>query len=752
MRSDRVETEAAAFEASWRHLDEAISDRDDLAACWSSFCDAECVDNVIVLDDDNHGHIDVVADWPAALLTLANKVAMRFATHIVAALNEALIDAAQHVSGLVEAPDPRIYQMPLCKSTSELAAHLAVGGLRGLRPDQVDVVAQFQPYPVAESEKGASRLIRILMCHLARMVAPDRLVDRPRVAVWARTATPEIRVSGVEAPLECESTGDGLLERVRTVGVFKLSESNPGNLWGNPNIAFDMIFNDEPYPEGPDDNLMARSSGLILITREFILAMERSVGGRELLRSRSTSMRSPKSTGRSLWGPVDLEVVPQKAEIEEALAGSDLGLAIHYDVDGNIAMLVRLGATIYFRPIPPALPLDTKVDQGTEAESATLTAASMWGLPDFVMRPQVVRKGTGSREIGDGTIICDGRGLSIQVKSRVGESKDPAREILWVQKKMEEGASQARGTVRLLSTEPVDLLNGRGRSVPCNGAEIAWTGIVIIDHPSPPNIKTTLSSRHGLPIVVLLRRDWDFLFEQLRSVSAVVDYLHRVSRLEPQVLGNEAARYYELAHADETASPGARPRWIIELGGVSFNRPILPKAPANSADTAGHAVFRVILEDIASTDINRDEADRLKVLALIDRFSVTDRAELGRLLLTQLAAVNEVPTDSTMWRLRRVIQDDGTLQLAFGVCSQLTEVHREAFRQWTMLRHQELTEINLTRAAPPPRTVAILLTPRKDGARPWDTTMFAIDGALELDPEVVASATAFWSHDDGATR
>jgi hypothetical protein len=136
---------------------------------------------------------------------------------------------------------------------------------------------------------------------------------------------------------------------------------------------------------------------------------------------------------------------------------------------------------------------------------------------------------------------------------------------------------------------------------------------------------------------------------------------------------------------------------------------------------------------------------------LIDRFSVGDRAELGRLLLTHLDAVTEVAIDSTAWRLRRIIQDDGALQLAFGACSQLTEVHREAFRQWTMLRHHQLTEIKSTREGPIPKTVAVLLTPRYDGERPWDTTMCAIDGKLTLEPEEVASMAAFWSHDDQPT-
>jgi hypothetical protein len=53
---------------------------------------------------------------------------------------------------------------------------------------------------------------------------------------------------------------------------------------------------------------------------------------------------------------------------------------------------------------------------------------------------------------------------------------------------------------------------------------------------------------------VLLRRDWEFLFEQLKSTRAVLGYLERVAG-EAWELGREAARYFRLAQADEAAEP-----------------------------------------------------------------------------------------------------------------------------------------------------------------------------------------------------
>lgn len=748
---DTADLSELAFQAAWDRLDEAAHARDEIGKCWTSLCDTDAFDSAIVIEDDRHGRLDVFADWPGSSLRHANDAALRFAAHVKGAFDEALLVTAQRVSGVIKAADPDAHRMPLCGNVSELAAHVAGGGLRGIRPDQIRMVEQFQPYAVAPQEVGAAELLRVLMRHLAEMVAGSRELDRPRVAVWAHSAAPEIFVDTPGELIRCESTGDGVLERARTVARFTFAASGSPQIQGNPAVAFDLIFNDEPYPVDPDDNLMARSAGLMSAAREFIRSMERSLSGHVSSRSSPRPMSSVvRSADGSPWGQLDLESFPQGSEIETALAGSDLGLALHYDADGNITMLLRSGASTYGRPIPPALPLDPNLIQGTAAEHASLAAAAMWGLPDFVMRPRLIRKGTGWRELGDGTIISGRRGLAIQVKSRESEAHDLARETRWVLKKAAEGARQARGSVRSLRAGPVDLVNGRGRTVRYHGGDMDWVGVVILDHPSSPGVVATPPAAPDLPIVVLLRRDWDFLFDQLRSVSAVVDYVHRVAQQEPQALGREIVRYYELAQADEDASAGPPAAWITELGAQQVTQPILPKAPASSADTTGHTVFRIILEEIAAVEIERAEEERLQTLALIDRFSVGDRADLGRMLLGHLDDVMEAPTDSTMWRFRRVIQDDGTLQLAFGACSQFTELHREAFRQWAMLRHHDFMGLGVAPAGETPKTVAVLLTPRHDGYRPWDTTMIAIHGDLELEPEEVASMRMFWSNLAGA--
>lgn len=246
-----------------------------------------------------------------------------------------------------------------------------------------------------------------------------------------------------------------------------------------------------------------------------------------------------------------------------------------------------------------------------------------------------------------------------------------------------------------------------------------------------------------LATAVILRRDWDFLFDQLRSVSAVVDYLHRVSGEKQQRLGREAERYYELAQADEEAvtRPAA---WATKLGGASFSHPLLPKEPPTAADTTGHTVHRIIMEEIARSELERNESDRLAVLTLIDRVSVGTRAELGRLILSNLDEVMATPPGGSTWKFRRVLQDEGRLHLAFGVCNSFTELHREAFCQWATLRHYDLLHSGLNSDPSVLKTVAVLLTPRYDGPRSWDTTLIAIAGDLELEPSDLAAMRSLW--------
>jgi len=741
---DTTSGRSREFALAWENVDCADAAISDLIECWDELCDADAFSSRIAADPNSgQGQLDVLVDWPKSLLDRANAAACKFALRLKNAFDEALLAAARCVSGVLRPPDPALHQMPLCADPEAFATYLASGAFVGLRPDQIRHVALFQPFEPSENEVGtAIEVIRRAMRHLSAMVDPDRGDNRPRVAVWAHSATPEIAVDAPCHVASLEVERDGVLERVRTVAKFSIAGGRPRGLRGNPNIAFDIIFNDEPWPSDADDNLTKRSRALLAVASEFIRGLERSLSLRSDSRERSVSFRIPIPRSE-FWVPVDLTNSPLAAEISEAFSSPNIGLAAHWDHEGRLTMLVKVGDSIYGRPIPPALSLDPTMVRGYAAEEATLAAASIWGLPDFVLNSVNKRKGSGQRQVGDGTIVTGGKGLAIQIKARQAVSGDPARERAWLLKKASEGARQAAGSVRSLRIGTTTFVNGRGRMIPLDGSKVSWVGAVILDHDAPPDGVIPDLNGVGLPTVAILRRDWEFLFDHLRSVSAVVDYFHRVASDDPRPLGEEPIRYFELAAADEEAAKEGPEPWAHQLGGTSASAPLLPKAPVSSADATGHAVFRVILEDIAEAPFDRDEVDRLHLLSLIDRLPVINRAELGRLLLAHLRDVSQVPVGVTRWRHRRIIQDR-RLHLTFGTCSQFSETHREAFRQWTMLRHQEVVEAGITPEGEMLWTVAVLLTPRFDGYRLWDTTVFAIHGALDLSAGERAAIRAMW--------
>jgi hypothetical protein len=100
-------------------------------------------------------------------------------------------------------------------------------------------------------------------------------------------------------------------------------------------------------------------------------------------------------------------------------------------------------------------------------------------------------------------------------------------------------------------------------------------------------------------VVVVLRRDWEFLFQQLKSTDAVVRYLHRVKDMSPVALGDEAMRYYALASADAVAAPPVFDPRLVPKGARHISTPLRPREPAGHTDQRYHLVIRAVLEDIA---------------------------------------------------------------------------------------------------------------------------------------------------------
>lgn len=225
---------------------------------------------------------------------------------------------------------------------------------------------------------------------------------------------------------------------------------------------------------------------------------------------------------------------------------------------------------------------------------------------------------------------------------------------------------------------------------------------------------------------MLLRRDWEFLFDQLKSTYAVAQYCERVAG-ESVELGREPVRYYDLALADANAEPQVLDPALVGPG-RAVSTPLLPLAPAASDDLEAHEVVRTIFEDIALARlIATSEPDRLHMLAELDRLPVGERAQIGRFMLDTMAEMLNQPDDCVAWRMRSLRGPAGQVNLGFGACSNpFTTELQELFGLWVRLRHHDALAVrndveDLT-------TIGVLLTPRQDELRPWDTTTASFSG------------------------
>lgn len=404
--------------------------------------------------------------------------------------------------------------------------------------------------------------------------------------------------------------------------------------------------------------------------------------------------------------------------------------------DDGIVIQIDTPSGTYLRSVRPATLLPEGVDRGPLAEAATRGAAALYGLPDFVFHPAIERRGPGIREVGDALLVTGHVGAVVQVKARQQATENMDRERAWLTQHAEAGARQAIGTIRRLQEpRPMQIESLRGDVVEVSGADISWVPVVVLEHSSPP---ADLELTHTA--VVLLRRDWEFLFEQLQSTVAVVDYLHRVSTMPPVALGLEAVRYYELAQADAAVPAQPGDPGLADLVARDESAPVLPLEPAARAN-----LIRWILEDIGevpTTTMNPDQKrKRLSILAAIDRAPITVRAQMAEAIISWLTQVQTAPPEAVWWRFRHYIYF-GRVHLIIGVTNQNRPVVREAFGHLVRLRHVERGERSPHQAEV--ETVGVLLQPRAGGQRPWDTTAGMAEGVITLGADERALAEEIW--------
>ncbi len=733
----------APFAAAWQHLERGNTLLSSLAERWNAACSNVFSAHIVTLPSKT-GAITVDLDFDETTRQFMNDTARGAGAALRGALDAGVVALARLVSGVLVLPDPAVVGFPLADTLDDFLAAYASGVLDGIRPDQVQFIEGLQPFNAAFSSAGPPPVLQFLR-QLTEKPPPEEVVT-----AWAHLAQPEVMVEPPSVAEIVDVEPDGPITTTKTIATFRvthppeLARKDLPTIYGNPNVAFDLVSAVGSTPVGPDDTFGQRGRLVLRTVTRILEAFERSMGLREgVVDDWNPATRvGSAATVAPNWAPL-LPHQERAAEAADVVSQSEVGIATIGDGQ-ELTLVVADDDRTYLRRVPAATALDPRLPQGTAAEEATATAAAFWGLPDFVFPPAIRKTSSGSVELGDGIVVVGDQGLILQVKSRENVTEKTARETSWIKKRVAQGAGQAAGTLRQLRLQPAVLSNQRARPIEIDGNAGTWIGVVIVDHQNPPHGIELPVEHKGLPVVTLLRRDWEFLFEQLGSTAAVVAYLHRIVG-DSCELGDEPTRYYDLAGKDARA-PQNPPKngWAAETGAAWEARPILPRVPATATAGTGRAMFRMVLEDLSGTRID-DENARLTLLAVLDQTPVDYQAEVGDRLLELLQQAKQTAVGTCSWNFRWIFDTQRPRQVVFGVSNQLSKWHTDAFRSKLLLQHHRLTRHDWG-PDDEPTTVGVLLTPNyylRD--RLWDTSVIATFGPSTLTPENVDAYNTFWS-------
>jgi hypothetical protein len=255
---------------------------------------------------------------------------------------------------------------------------------------------------------------------------------------------------------------------------------------------------------------------------------------------------------------------------------------------------------------------------GQQVEDYARRLAGDLGVRDFVYQPVVIQKGRGVREISDGLLVAGGEGLILQVKSRDPEaaaSDVAGKAEAWCVKNAADAVRQAGGTRRTLGGRRVEVRSLRGfeRSLPDAST---WASVIIIDHPSDPQIVLPPAPNTFYISV----NDWRNLHRWLRSTWGVISYVRRAIDSGVEVaLGSERHRYSILAETDLRA-PGSL---------TSF--PTLPPYRIDGAEAWDAALFEDLIERVADPEgaTGWDAQQYLRIVEELDRIAPIARGRLG---------------------------------------------------------------------------------------------------------------------------
>ncbi|MGH3947578.1 MAG: SEC-C domain-containing protein [Pseudonocardiaceae bacterium] len=331
------------------------------------------------------------------------------------------------------------------------------------------------------------------------------------------------------------------------------------------------------------------------------------------------------------------------------------------------------------------------------AERRAREVAAVLGVADFVYAQPLVRKGSATREVGDGLLICGGRGAVVQVKARdrdAGRRDSPEKAERVVGKFLDAAVRQGRGTKRTIGqyarqAQPLRVLPVRALGYPQERRDefaltlaedcADWPIIVVIDHPNDPIVEVNPDA----DVFCVSLDDWHELNGHIRSVNGVLRYVQRVLDHGAALavpFGEERRRFAKLVEADAASTVGSTTAvpWL-SYDGVD--------------DPVAVAVYRELLEKVWDGEargpaLTADECRR--ILDVLDDVPVATQTRVGRWILDKRRILQQ--TGQRASGCIAVGGDDGHSVLVYMCDTEANEANRE---HWVA----ELGTLTLVRAA-----------------------------------------------------
>lgn len=268
------------FAVAWQHVNQARTLLVSLAEAWNAACSGAFSAHIVTTPSGT-GEITVDLDFDETTHELLNGTAREAGVALRRALDAAVVAVARLVSGVLVLPDPTIVRFPLADTLDTFLVAYHEGALDGIRPDQVQVIEGLQPFNFAFYSAGAAPVLQFLL----QLTEPAPSADV--VAAWAHLAKPEVMVDPPSVAEIVDVDPDGPITTSKKIATFRITyppdlpSQDRTTVYGNPNVAFDLMAAVGSAPTSPDDTFGHRGRVVLATVTLILEAFERSLGLRQ---------------------------------------------------------------------------------------------------------------------------------------------------------------------------------------------------------------------------------------------------------------------------------------------------------------------------------------------------------------------------------------------------------------------------------------------------------------------------------------